>query len=123
MLNKAKGWLATKTKQVIELVEHKMTMEIDTTVDPYRQKAFVVASVRKNIGSQYKPYIDCIDIEVNGPNWFESLWGKTFQDKVLKAQRKIYKKTLRRIEKGLTKEKFIMDEITERQREYFAQAV
>lgn len=122
MIRKAIGWLVSKTKEVIELTDKKMTMEIETAVNRHQQKGVIIISIRKNVGNFYRPYIDCLEKSISKPNYFESLVGMTFEQKIERARMKLCRKAIKRIEKGLTRERDILNENRRRRDEFFANA-
>lgn len=123
MISTVKSWLVKKTKQIMELVEFKSTIEVETITNEGTRTARIVASVRKNVGKFYRPYVECFEMTVKPPNFIERLMDMTMEDKINKASEKLKQRVIRQFKKGKTREQAIYKEIEQRQIEFFGKVV
>jgi len=120
MIKTFTGWLVDKVSKVKEFVDLGISLEVDATVDYVNEVAIVVMSTRKHMGNFYRPYIDCQQINVTPPNWYQRILGITFKEKVERAHEKLEEKMLRRYEKGKTRENQILEENNQMRVKFFS---
>jgi ABC-type arginine transport system ATPase subunit len=102
--------------------EH-LSIEMETYQLLRSQDIKLVGSLRMDVGTVYRPYIDCQEVEVKPPNLIEEIFGITMSKKVEKAAKKLERKLLKRYEKGKSLKDKILSEIKQRREEFFRVAI
>lgn len=112
-------------KSYIEMPENKITLEVLVRRNGSNKKkgvATVIITAIKNIGLVYRPFIECLEIDVPELNLFEKILGITEEEKIDRYISKLERKIRKRIEKGKTLEKYIWEQIENRRKEFFSKA-